>query len=87
MSTENKCGRCKYLDRYYTKGVTKFDKTEFGWCMVKMDSVNVFECCERYEKRKLVYKASRRAKACLNDLLTEISEIRKIIEAEQDEQD
>ena len=86
MPTEEKCGNCRYMDRYYTKGVTRFNKTEYGRCMVRQKSVNVFDSCERYEKRKNMGKASKRVKVCLNDLLTEITEIRKVIEVEQDEE-
>ncbi|MDE7164844.1 MAG: hypothetical protein K2O04_05435 [Clostridiales bacterium] len=86
MSTENTtCSRCRFLDRYYTKGVKHFDKTDFGWCMHKNKSINVREdCCDRYELKKSAKIPSRRIQVCLNDLLTEITEVRKILEAESD---
>lgn len=88
MTTEEKkCSRCRYLDRYYTKGVTRFNKTDFGWCICKHKSVNIREDrCDKYEARKNARVPSRRIQVCLNDLLTEISEVRKIIEAENDEE-
>ena len=79
------CSRCKYLDRYYIKGVTRFSKTEYGWCSKKRESIKISQACEQYEQRKNIGKVSRRVKVCLNDLLTEITEIRKMIEAEQNE--
>ncbi|MDE7164834.1 MAG: hypothetical protein K2O04_05385 [Clostridiales bacterium] len=87
MSIEEKtCGKCRYLDRYYTKEETRFNKTEFGWCMCKHSNVNIKEyVCEKYEIKKTTKIPSRRVQACLNDLIIEISEIRKILEAESGE--
>ena len=28
----NLCYRCRYFDRYYTKGAKSFNKTPCGWC-------------------------------------------------------
>ena len=81
------CSKCRYLDRYYIKGATRFSKTEFGWCMYKNKSIDIREdYCEKYEARKRPKVPSRRIQVCLNDLLTEISEVRKILEAESDEE-
>ncbi len=66
---ENKsCSRCKYLERYYTKGVNRFDKTYFGLCRKRRESVNVRECrCEKYEADRHIGVIGRRAvKVCLN---------------------
>lgn len=85
MSIENKiCSQCRYLDRYYTKGETKFNKTEYGWCPIKRESVSINGCCDKYAKRT-ARGISKRAKVYLNDLLTELSEIRKIMETESEE--
>ncbi|MDE6294407.1 MAG: hypothetical protein K2L88_07290 [Clostridiales bacterium] len=85
---ENKsCSRCKYLDRYYTKGVNRFNRTDLGFCRKRRESVNVRECrCESYEVDRYIGRIGRRAvKVCLNDLLTQITEIRKVIEANADD--
>lgn len=82
MEVNNRCSKCKHFDRYYTKGVTHFNKTVFGWCTKKHESLNVHDCCERYEAGTRTRGISRRAKICINDLLTEITAIRNVIEAE-----
>lgn len=77
-----RCNMCKHFNRYYTKGVTRFNQTEYGWCTRKCESVNIHDYCERYEVRIKARGINRRAKVCLNELLTEISAIRKVIEEE-----
>lgn len=53
------CSKCKYLDRYYTKGVKRFNRTEFGWCKKKRESVNVRGCCEMWQARTQEYDLSQ----------------------------
>ena len=81
------CSRCKYLDRYYTKGVDRFNRTDFGRCRKRRESVVVRECrCDNYEADRYIGVIGRRAvKKCLNDLITQMTEIRKVIEAEIDD--
>ena len=78
----NKCSQCKHFDRYYVKGVKRFNKTDFGWCTKKHECVSFRDCCERYEAGVRYRGISRRAKVYINDLLTEISAIRMVIEEE-----
>lgn len=80
----NKCSRCKYLDRYYTKELTEFKKTDFGWCSVQKQRVNVREGCENYRghyryQKKFLNRALQRR---IGDLLTELTELRKVAEEE-----
>ncbi|MDE6028864.1 MAG: hypothetical protein K2F90_00910 [Clostridiales bacterium] len=82
----NVCGKCKYFDRYYTKGIKRYDRTEFGWCSSRRNSVNANECCEHYQAVNNVRGVSRRVKVCLSDLLTELSAIRMIIEDEANDE-
>ncbi len=79
------CFRCKYLDRYYTKELKKFSKTPLGWCRQKRETVSVKCRCEKFSVRIPKKIPGVVLKRCLNDLLTEISEIRKMIEAEKNE--
>ena len=80
---DNRCSQCKHFERYYIKGVKRFNKTNFGQCTQKRDIVNIHDCCERYKAgvrdRDIT---DRRVKVSLNDLLTEISAIRQVIEEE-----
>lgn len=86
MNEKNQfCYRCKYLDRYYTKELKKFSKTPLGWCRQNRKIVSVKYRCEKFSVRIPKKIPGLILKHCLNDLLTEISEIRKVIEAEKNE--
>ena len=81
-SAYNQCYNCKNLIRYYTKGIKQFNKSDLGWCVEKQEHVNVKNQCINFiatPKHKIRKRSINRY---LNDLLTEITEIRKVIEAE-----
>ncbi|MDE6442425.1 MAG: hypothetical protein K2L12_06745 [Clostridia bacterium] len=80
-----KCYRCKYFDRYYTKGTKHFNLTEIGLCSKKRNIVQKNEGCDGFVVKQHGYRAKIVATRCLNDLLTELSELRKFIEAEKAE--
>lgn len=83
MNKENKhCYMCRDFSRYYTKGAKRFDKTEFGWCCERRESVNIHYCCDKWKGRLNRRKINGLTKLYLNDILTEISTIRMIIEEE-----
>lgn len=84
-TTKTECYRCKFLDRYYIKGVKEFKKTNSGWCCKKQKTVEIHNGCEDFNARSKRKRNERLLRFYLNDLLTEISEIRKIIEAENRE--
>ena len=84
MKENKKCYNCKWLDRYYTKGTKKFNKAKCGWCCKRAEIVNSDFGCEEYK-----YWVQRKffpifLKHAINDILTEISEVRKILETEKD---
>ena len=81
----NKCYRCREFDRYYTRGTTRFDKTEIGRCCATGKDVNAQDCCERFTARKYVVKTRYAVKVCLNKILTDITAVRNIIEEEAEE--
>ncbi len=80
------CFACRTSDRFYIKDVTHFNKSKFGWCCRKVAPTTIHESCDNYMPRQYRRKRSLRAKLCLNDLLTEISELRTIIEEEYNEE-
>lgn len=84
-NTKNECYRCKFLDRYYTKEIKEFQKTKLGWCCKKQETVTIHNSCEYFFAKQKQKRSMGLLRFCLNDLLTEISEIRKIIEAENSE--
>ena len=81
----SKCYNCKYFDGYYTKGTVRYDKTKLGWCFKNHCIVKTQETCEHYVYRPRTRKSSRALKMHLSDILTELSEIRKVLEEEHDD--
>ncbi len=76
----NRCSRCRFFDRYYTKETKKFRRTECGWCRKKQELVSTHGECEKYSARTRRCMPQRALYLQLNDLLTEISEIRNFLE-------
>jgi len=86
MENKNeRCSTCKHYSRYYTRGVKRFSQTTYGYCSVRKENADIHESCEDYRKRACEKISSMHIKRCLNDLLTEISEIRHVIEDVYDE--
>ena len=79
------CYRCKFFDRYYTKEAKQYRRTKFGWCRKQVKSVNVHETCEYFIFKPPRKRCNEILSNALNDLLTQISEIRSVLEAEEDE--
>ena len=82
-----KCFRCSHLDRFYTKELKKFRRTEYGWCYIKQEIVNVQGGCEQCRFKRSRRFSQRVLCATLNELLTEINEVRNIIEDNCNEND
>lgn len=78
------CSGCRFCDRYYIKGVKEFKKINYGWCCQRRCTVEVHESCQKFERNVKKVKSKRLLRCYLSDILTEISEIRKIIEEESD---
>ncbi len=83
----NNCGVCKWLVRYYTKELKKFNKTEYGWCGKKGEIVCTKDCCEHFGRRNVSHNIRYGLQRSLNDLLTQLSTIRQIIEEEQNDRE
>ncbi len=81
----NKCYNCRFFDRYFTRGYTKFDKTDIGRCYIMQKVVNKSETCDNFKTRRNTRRENSVLKITLENLLDEISEIRKMIESENDE--
>lgn len=87
MVERNKCFQCRSFYRYYTKGVKQFNKTKLGWCVEKQDTVKSSGGCDKFVIRTRVCKVSKLVWHTLNDLLTQISELRMIIEEDKNGSD
>lgn len=78
------CYRCRNFLRYYTKGTTKFSSTKFGWCGVKLCTVESRGECEQYVFKKSSKKSKLILKIQLSNILTELSAIRAMLEVEDE---
>lgn len=86
MKEENKiCARCREMDRYYTREEKRFRETDFGWCPKRGGIVKKHESCGQFAPRPYRRVRARLLQYCLNELLTEISLIRNVLEAEERE--
>lgn len=81
-SKDRQCYMCRNFDRYYTKGVKRFNKTEFGLCCQKRENVNIHCNCGLWAIKPKTKKINGLSRMYLNDLLTEISAIRMVVEEE-----
>lgn len=84
MNDNKKCYICKFLDRYYTKGTKRFTRAKCGWCRKRREIVNSDFGCEEYKYWVQRKGFPRVLKYTINDILTELAEVRKILETEKD---
>ena len=82
---KNKCDRCRNFDRYYIRGVRRFDMTELGWCRATGNTVKTQDCCGRFAEKREEQKPRRAVEVCLNNILADISAVRSILEEEKQE--
>ena len=83
--SNNKCYRCREFDRYYVKGLRRFDKINIGMCYVKGESVDAQGGCDKFVPKKPVRKTRYALTVCLNNIMADISAVRNIIEEEASE--
>lgn len=78
----NQCFRCANFQRYYIRKVKHFEKTKLGKCLKEDETVNCMNGCDKFVFRKPKKVDKGLLKIYLGNLLTEISELRKTVEAE-----
>lgn len=86
MDKRGECYQCRHFDRYYTKETRHFQPTKCGFCYNCRSVVNMHGDCENYQARRWHRRGETFLRFCLNDLLTEISELRSMLEAERNEE-
>ncbi len=79
----NSCYMCRHFDRLYIKGHKQYNATKYGFCRVHCKNVQIHETCEKFIKKPYIKKSNKSIQSCLNDLLIEISEIRKVLDEER----
>ena len=80
----SQCYKCRYCDRYYTKGIKQFNKTKFGWCSEKRAITGIHESCGRYVLQSKNRRGRKLLDISISELLMEITEIRKLLETDRD---
>lgn len=79
------CYNCKHFERYYVKQMIKFEKTKFGRCCLLGNNVNVHDCCQNYVFKPRTKKINGFIQIQLNDILTELTTLRNILEENSDD--
>lgn len=80
-----KCFKCVYFQRFYTRGTKKFNSLNLGWCCEKQDVVkNTDICgCNNYKlKKRRSFRSDEMLLYTLNNLMTDISAVRQMLEEE-----
>ena len=85
MDNKKKCYNCTWFQRYYTKGTKKFSQTKLGRCCIKNDTVEACATCDKFKIKHVGNAVAWSAKHTLNNILTDISAIRQIIEERVEE--
>lgn len=81
----NKCKRCKYFYVFYTRGIKRYSATEYGWCRKNVRIAEQNEKCEQYLYKGKQQTSKRFTRLILSDMLTDLSEIRSVLQGEKDE--
>lgn len=84
-SKQEICLYCRWLDRYYTRELKHFQATAYGRCRKNMLSVEIHESCDGFQKKPVQKRCSFLLEVSLSQLLTELSELRKILETQERE--
>lgn len=82
----NLCYRCRYFDRYYIKGTKSFNPTPCGWCCQAVAEVRADGGCEKYAAKRKTKLHEATICRCLSDILTELSELKKVVESDEREE-
>ena len=89
MDRKNRaCWNCVHYTPYYTKGLSKFERLDYGFCRNKKGQAGKHDQCG-YWKNALSTKAVREnlAKRKLNEVLDELIEIKQILLEEENQDD
>ena len=78
MQDNGKCGNCAFYKAFYTAGLNKFEKSEYGLCGETDGVVKREEKCECYKKRAYHRVVTPAAIDEFNNAITKISELWEI---------
>ena len=78
----HQCFKCENFKAYYTNDGVRFQKTKFGYCRANQKNVDIHGSCEKYSFMRRSLRLDFLINVRLNNLLTEISVLRELIEEE-----
>lgn len=84
---KSRCCNCTYFERYYTKEVKHYQSMKCGYCRKKRENVSSVDGCADFVSKPKPRRSLRLLKLYLSDILTEISEVRQLLENENGEAD
>ena len=76
------CAICRDFNRFYTIGVTRFNETDYGYCNEHKRCVGEYDYCDDYTFCFYPKISKHVVLKNLNSLLTELSEVRRVLEEE-----
>ena len=82
-----KCAYCDFYDRYYTKGLRRFERTKQGFCSEQKKIVGNDEGCECWRlSSHRNFTRKRVASRALFEMMMDLSAIRQIFQESQEEE-
>lgn len=81
----NICDKCGSYDRYYLKRPQKFEKSGFGRCYRKHETVEGSGSCDEWHKVVCGGNKKGVATTALYDILNHLAAIRQIFEEDREE--
>ena len=85
LNASDRCFRCRFLSRFFTQEARSLQKTRYGWCRQHAKVAFIQDTCELFQPKKSSRGGLWNIQICLNGILNEVSELRRRLEAEQDE--
>lgn len=86
---ENKikeCYSCRNFKRYYVKGLSRFNKTNLGYCGIRQEIIEKHNICDKYQySNHAMFSRKKTSLRILADLLTDITAIKQILQEEEEE--
>lgn len=74
-----RCFKCIHFNKYYTRGVRKFNECKFGWCGIYHDHKKLMDNCPNYRFRRKLPIHQTNIMFELSNLLTELEQIEQIL--------
>ena len=81
----NQCNKCVRFNRFYIRGSRRYEKTNCGKCSINKNIVSSDDTCKKFFRKSSKIFRSKQLVRSVNNMLLEISQIRKRLEEEINE--